>query len=367
MRMAWCRAALWAFVRRWAAYLLTGFGVLVIGMSGGVAATLATVQSLCAWTVLPLFHAVAEPAWTVPATLLQTSFGALLVWGMRPLLWPARWGAAERALPLARRELLASDCRVVPLGLLPFIVVCAIGARALIADQPAWLSPLRAGVALLVALVGSVVVGVGMLQWLRRRPVSPERRAIAGSAAGTGTAPRASVTSPITAFGWMRALLVWPLWRGPARRSGIALVLGTVLACMPAAAIVRWPAAAAWCIAAHAALSLAAVTRANGLLRFELAPLLPACAPLPVPARSIHAGRDAMALLPLGVSAAPLALACLAQPGVRPAVLAGYLLGCVAGTVFEVRAVPREAADKAGRWVFSLVVMIAFASEVMGE
>lgn len=366
MRMAWCRAALSAFVRRWAAYLLTGFGVLVIGMSGGVGATLGTVQSLCAWTVLPLFHAVAEPAWIVPATVVQAAAGGLLVWGMRPLLWPARWGAAERALPLARRELLVSDCRVVPMGLLPFFVVCAVGARALIADPPAWLLPLRAGAALTVALVGSVVIGVGMLQWLRRRPVSPARRAIVGSMVMNGVAPLGSGASPVAAFGWWRALLVWPLWRGPARRSGIALAVGTALACMPAAALVRWPAAAAWCIAAHASLSLVAVTRAHGLLRLELAPLLHACSPLPIPARSVRCVRDAMALVPLTVSAVPLALACLAQPGLRPAVLAGYLLVCVAGAVFEVRAVPREAADKAGRWVFSLVVMIAFASEVMG-
>lgn len=61
MRMRWCRAALRAFVRRWAVYLVVAAFVFVAGMPGGVGDAVTAVQGACAWLMLPLFHAVAEP------------------------------------------------------------------------------------------------------------------------------------------------------------------------------------------------------------------------------------------------------------------------------------------------------------------
>ena len=166
MRMRWCRSALWAFVRRWGVYLVGGAALFAAGMPGGPGDALSAVRGLCAWLVLPLFQAAAEPVWLVPAIALQALVGAGLVWGMRPLLWPAQWAMAERALPVARCETLLSDCRVVPLGLLPWALPCALGAHALLARDPTWLHPIRgrALFALCVALAGSIAWGVGMLQ-----------------------------------------------------------------------------------------------------------------------------------------------------------------------------------------------------------
>lgn len=47
MRMRWCRAALWAFVRRWVAYLAVGAVLLAAGMSGGPGNALSAVRYRC--------------------------------------------------------------------------------------------------------------------------------------------------------------------------------------------------------------------------------------------------------------------------------------------------------------------------------
>ncbi len=364
MRMRWCRLALWAFVRRWFAYLITGAGIVVIGMAGGVADAIATVQALCAWLVLPLFRAVNEPVWIVPAVVLQALVGAGLVWGMRPLLWPVRWAAAERALPLTRRELLMSDARVVPLGLLPWALPCAIGAQALIARHPGWLQPGRAVSALVVALLGSVALGVALLQWLRRphraRPIGVPRWS--ESAPLRPTWSRSSATVVRTA--WPSALMWLPLWRGPARRSGHALLLGSTLLCVPAAGVLRWPGAAPWCLAAYALVALLVVTRLASLLRLELTPLLQACTPLPLAMRPVARARNAAALLPLPVSGL-LLIASLPSSGVRPAVLSAYVVACLGSCALEAGLSTADPGSQSSRWLFCLVLMLALASEVM--
>ena len=363
MRMRWCRAALWAFVRRWAVYLMVGAVVFVAGMPGGVAGAITAVQGICAWLVLPLFQAVAEPAWIAPAIALQALVGAGLVWGMRPLLWPVRWAAAERALPIARRDALLSDCRVVPLGLLPWALPCVLGAHALIASHAAWLQPVRgrAVLALCVALAGSVALGAAMLQCLRRppRPTGVVRDASAA-------VPRRATTAsaPVARAGALRALLCWPLWRGPAKRSGHLLVAGSVALCAPAIALLRWPQAAGWWLAAYSIGALLVVTRLNGLGRLELAPLLIACAPLPLAQQPMQRGREALALTPLALSGA-LLLAALAHVGARPWVLLGYVIACIGSCVVEATSAPADAAAKASRWLFCVALMLALGSEVM--
>lgn len=361
MRMRWCRAALWAFVRRWAVYLVVGACVFAAGMPGGVADTVTAVQGVCAWLVLPLFHAVAEPAWIAPAIVLQSLVGAGLVWGMRPLLWPVRWAAAERALPIARRDALLSDCRVVPLGLLPWVLPCALGAHALIARDPVWLHPVRerAVLALGIALAGSVALGVGMLQWLRRPP-----RAVHEPTHPAARASRSARMPAIVRAGWLRALLWWPLWRGTARRSAHALVWGSLALCAPAFGLLRWPVASGWWLAAYALGALLVVTRLNGLARFELQPLLQACAPLPLAPRALQRAREALALAPLPLSGA-LLLACLPRADLRPAVLAGYALAVTASCAIEARAAPADAAAKVSRWLCCVALMLALGSEVV--
>jgi hypothetical protein len=360
MRMRWCRAALWAFVRRWAVYLVAGAAVLVAGMPGGLAGSITAVQGMCAWLVLPLFQAAAEPAWLAPAVALQALVGAGLVWGMRPLLWPLRWAAAERALPIARREALRSDCAVVPLGLLPWVLPCALGAHALLARDPAWLHAARgrAVLALCVALAGSIALGVTMLQWLRRPPRA--------SRAARARAVRAIAAAPfIVGAGWTRALLWWPLWRGVARRSGRVLAWASLALCVPAFGLLRWPAASGWWLAAYALGALIVVTRLNGLARLELQPILQASVPLPLAPRALERARAALALAPLLLSGGLLLCACLSRAELRPAVLAGYGFAVGASCAVEVRAAPADAAAKVSRWLFCVALMLALGSEVL--
>lgn len=367
MRMRWCRAALLAFLRRWGVYLVVGAAVVGGGSSGAVD----TVRALCAWLVLPLFRAASEPLWLAPAVLLQAILGAALIGGMRPLLWSARWAAAERALPILRRDTLFSDSGVVALGLLPLTLLYGIGAQALIERDPAWLHPAlgRALVALCVATAGSLMLGVSTLQLLRRPALRGWTRLLRWLAQANEPHPppshrRTVVTSPIAAAGWLRVLLWWPLWRGPAKRCGQALGWGQLVLCVPAIGLLWWTGLASWWLAAYAVLALLVVTRLNGLARLELDPLFRACAPLPLGLAPLQRGRELLALMPL-LPSGLLLLACLPRTGVRPLVFAAYALVCLVVCVVEVRAAPADAAAKSSRWLFCIALMLALASEVM--
>lgn len=371
--MRWCRAALWAFLQRWLSYFVAGAVVLVAGMSGDLGSAWSVLQALCAWLVLPLFLASAEPATLLfPAVLLQAVAGAGLVWGARPLLWPTRWALAERALPIARRDSLRSDAGVVALVLLPLGLLEALGAQALVASHPVWLLPLRAVLALGTATAGSVLLGVALLQALRRYQWDRPRIGRRSRAALEATAqsrrraePASSLASQSYRLQVLQALIWLPLRRGPARRSGRLLVAGSALLCTPALAMLRWPHDGAWWLSAHALIGLLVVTRLNGLLIGELTPLFRAMAHLPLAQGGLRRAREVLAILPWLVSIA-LLLACLPHAAVRGGVVAAYVLVCFGSCAAEIRTAPvADAARKSSRWLFCLVVMLAFASEVM--
>jgi hypothetical protein len=362
MRMRWCARALRAFLRRWGVHLLVA-SALAGGASSTAASAPATIEALCAWLVLPLFRAAAEPAWLVPAVVLQAMLGAALVWGMRALLWPVHWAAAERALPIARRDTLISDSVVVSLGLAPLVLLYGVGAEALIARDPAWLHPVmgRAAAGLAVSIFGSVMLGVGVLQGMRRAGLAPAPRP------ASDAVPRwraAGVMAPVRSAGWRRVLLWWPLWRGPAKRSGATLCAGLAILCLPSLGLLRWPQAGPWWLAAYAALGLLVVTRLNALTRLELTALLRSCAPLPLRTARLQCGRALLALVPL-LPSALLLLACLPLGAVRPPVLAAYVATCLASCAIEVFIMHADAASKSSRWLFCLVLLLALASEVM--
>ena len=367
MRMRWCRAALLAFMRRWGVYLVVGAMAAAAGSSGAVT----SVRALCAWLVLPLFRATAEPLLVVPAVLLQAMLGGALVWGMRAMLWPFRWAAAERALPIARLDTVLSDAVVVALGLSPLVLLYAVGAQTWIARDPAWLHPvlLRALIALCVAVVVSLALGAGVLQFLRRaapgRPRgAPGRPAPANEIGAPPRLGHAAASPALVDAGWLRVLLWWPLWRGPARRSGRALFWGSVALCAPSIGLLVWESAASWWLAAYAVLALLVTTRLSGLAGSELIDLMHACEPLPLSPRRLRRGRELLALAPLPLSSL-LMLACLPLAAVRPHVLAAYGLACFASCFVEVRSAPTDPAAKASRWLFCVALMLAFASEVM--
>ena len=390
MRLRWCGLALRQFVRRWGVYLVVAALLAGAGSNSPVAA----VAGLAGWLVLPLFTASSHGAWLLPALLLQALFGAALVWGARSLLWPAAWGEAERALPIDPWQCLRSDATVVAVALLPLGLLYAAGTGAVLAAHPAWLKPTqgRALAALVVAAIGSVVLGTALLQRLRRPrrsvlPPPPAGDAGDAVAAGSALAARAAVsavdavststaaaaphTGPVLQRGpwpWLWPLLLQPLWRGPARRTGQVLALGCVGLCMPGLALLRWPAAAPWCLAVLAMAALVVVTRARSLARDEFQPLFDACLVLPLQPAALQRACALLCLAPLLPAATAMGLGLAASASgtvtLRPLVLAAYALACLGSCVWEVLSTPAAAADKASRWIFSAVLCICLATEV---
>ncbi len=358
MRLRWCRVALVSFLRRWGIYLV----VLAAAVGAGATGAWQIISALAAWLVLPLFYAAGHSGWLIAAVALQALAGAALVWGLRALLWPPRWAEAERALPIHRRETRRSDAFVVLLALLPLLLLYIVGATTLLGHDPVWLRPNkgRAVLALVAAGAASIAAGVALLQSLRR--------AGSGRRSRLGTRITAQSLVPPNAIlrrlGWRSALLWLPLWRGPARRAGHGLWLGGAALCLPGLGLMAWSSAAGWWLAGFAALALLAATRVNALLRDELAPLLEACKVLPLSPARLHRARCGLPLLLL-LPGSALLLAGLPSTGVRPPVLAAYFAVCAASCAIEVFSSPADAAAKASRWLFSLVLCVALASEVM--
>ena len=360
MRLRWCGLALRAFIARWGAYVLvTGF-VLSAGASGWEQ----VLQAIAAALVLPLFSASRHGWLLLPATLAQALAGAAAVWGARSMLWPLHWAESERALPLSRGETIRSDLLVVLLVLTPLMLLYAAGAVSVLAHRPAWLRETqgRALAALALAAVSSLGLGAALLQW--------QRGYRAGAAAVRRDDDHAvpAVTGAGALSAW-HALILLPLWRGPARRTGVTLVSGSaalvLVAALPGA--LGWVAGWPWLLAAWAAIALLAATRINHLARLELSELLQACAVLPVDLRGLRRTGSALGLLPLLPGGAAVLTAIVISPpaGLRPAVLLAWALACVLACVIEIFAGPQPASDKAARWWFSLIVCACLASEVL--
>lgn len=353
MRRTWCRLALQAFLRRWGVYL----GVAALAFGAGSASPVAAVAALGAWTVIPLAHAAAHGAWLLPALLLQAGAGLALLAGARSLLWPPRWREAERALPLQPADVRRSDAFVVAVALLPWWLLQAGGGLALLAARPAWLMPVapRAAAAWVLAQALAWAVGVAGLGLWRRGPRAD------GVAKRVGQRPAPARRR----IGAWRALLWWPLWRGPARRSGRLLLTGGALLTLPAAAMAAQPQALGWGLAAESALALVVVSRLGVLLREELAPLLQAARSLPLRALALVRARQALGLAPLLPGALAVALALAAgSTALRPAVLAAWALASLGSCAWQAFASGRVESEQSARWLFSLALCLALASEV---
>ncbi len=347
MRLRWCRLALVQFLRRWGIYIVVA--ALVVG--AGANSPVHAVAGVAAWTVMPVFVAAARgPLWLLPAMAAQALLALVCVWGLRSLLWPPRWRDAEAALPIEPREQRRSDIVVVAFALLPIVLLQVAGTGAMLSGQRGAAGPVAA---LVFANGAALALGVAMLQRLRR----PLRGAVSKAAGAVRAAGRVR-------GGWVLALLLRPLWRGPARRSGRLLVLGSAGLAGPALALFVWPALLPWWLAAAALIALVLVTRLKTLSREEFAPMFEATAMLPLPAQHLERGRAALCLLPLGPAALALAPG-LARSALRPGVLAAYAVALCGACAVEVFSrPPREPSDKAARWLFSLVLCLALASEV---
>lgn len=365
MRLRWCRLALLDFLRRWGVYVAVA--VLVVG--AGTVSAVQIVLAAASWVVLPLFWAAAHGAWLVPALTAQALLGLGAVWALRPLLWPTAWAESERALPLPAAVTRSSDRRVVALALLPLFILEAIGAAVLIAHDPPWLHPVRgrAGVALAVAALASLALGVQRLQALRRAPraraARPAEARDVATYARRSTSTATALPSARPTLHWTRALLWLPLQRGAAPRSAHGLLLAIVALAAPAPLVIAWPALASWLLAAWALLALTAAARIDRLTRDELLPQFDACASLPLARRALDRARVALVLAPLPPLLALLAAA-LPSAGLRPGVLAAYALACLACAAVEVTLPPADPSAQSGRWMFMLVVCVCLASEV---
>ncbi len=360
MRLRWCGLALKTFIARWGAYVLvTGF-VLSAGASGWEQ----VLQAIAAALVLPLFSASQHGWLLVPAALTQALAGAAAAWGARSLLWPPHWADSERALPLSRSETARSDLLVVLLVLTPLMLLYVAGTASVLAHRPAWLRPTqgRALTALALAALASLGMGVALLQWQRGyRPVG--KAAHRNDVSAMPAVTRSSVLSP------SHALILLPLWRGPARRTGATLLGGSASLALTAAlpGILGWPAGWTWLLAAWATIALLAATRVNHLARLELNEMLQACSVLPVDLRRLQRAQPALALLPLlpGLAGVSIAMGVAPPAGLRPAVLLAWAVACVVACMIEVFSGRQTAVDKSARWWFSLIVCICLASEVL--
>ena len=370
MRLRWCRAALWAFLRRWGGYGAVGAVLLGAGSNSPID----SVGALAAWLVLPLFKAASRPAWLAAAVLVQAALGGWLVWAMRPLLWPVAWRAAERALPIPRRARLVSDATVVALGLLPLGVLYATGAATWWAHRPAWLMPWwpQALVGLVGVMLGSWGTGVAVLQALRRparqRQHGPSRRAAQAGEAISGPAMAGHPAARPTRT-WLchPAWVLWalPLWRGPARRTGWALRWGGLaLLALTAGLRLTPPPLTGWWLAGFALVALLVSSRADRLSRADYQPVSAACAVLPLAPQHLRRQRALRALLPALLGYAGLARA-LPWASLRAAVAWAYLLAGVGLCALEVINRPPDVAGQASRWWVSLVLLVALASEVL--
>jgi hypothetical protein len=355
MRMHWCRLALWAFAKRWAVYIVVAAAVL----SAGAVGFLTIVMAAAAWLVLPLFYAASQGLWLLPAVLAQALFGVAAVWGMRHVLWPPAWGEAERALPIAASDKWRSDVQVVLMALLPLLLLYAAGAAALLGQKPDWLRAVRgrAVLALCLACVASLMMGASLLQHLRLPPRARATRVVDTAVASPARRARG--------LQWAVALLWWPLWRGPARRTGQALWVGSLLLWLPALAITFTHLGMAWWLAGLALLALLVATRINHLAREELLPLLQASTMLPLRLHVAERLRASLGVWPV-VLALLLTTATLTfEAGWRPIVWAAFVIAVVTSVVVEVVTPPAAPDAKAARWLFSLVLCVCLASEVM--
>jgi len=360
MRLRWCLDALLRLLRRWAVYIVVGALVIGAGASGAWQA----ITAVAAWLVLPLFVSASHGAWLGAGIAMQGLAGGLVAVALSPLLWQRTWADAERALPIAPGLRLASDAAMVAMALAPLLLLCTVGAVTLLGHRPAWLLLYRdrAIAGLLAAVALSIALGTAFLQWQRRTGDRGARAEFSGVQRKRTSAADALHVSTLR---WPRALVWWPLWRGPARRTGLGLWLGTATLCVPALGLALITGFTGWWLAGFATLALVSSSVLDAVARKEFADLHEACRPLPIKPTSLGRMRASIALAPLlpGLATLPIALA-VSHVAVRPLVLAGYVVACIGSCALEVAATARDAQSKASRWLLVLIVAVALASEV---
>lgn len=348
LRVRYSAAALWALARRWGAFIAVFAAVL--GSYAGQA---------IGWPALPLFWAVSLPAWPGIALVIgHALIGTLLAWALREALLPQRWIEAERALPLPRGEAWAADAAVVALALTPLAGLHLASWISWRLHAPAWMHGLWLGsaMALLASLLLGGALGVLLLRWRRR----PRRGRGLLASEGSGT-QRPHVWS---------ALLLIPLWRGPARGLGLWLMGSAVVLLLCLQQAWQAPSQLRWWLAAYAFVALLAASRGLTLAERDLRGLADASLPLPLPPRAWHHARRLLALSPALLGWPMLAAMLLLGPWPL-APLAGplFLMAAVLAPVLTLYlpAAPGRQGDevRAARWLLFLTVWIVLATECL--
>jgi hypothetical protein len=354
-----CRQAARAFVARWGVYAL--IAALVAGAGADAASGAAAVAALAGWVVLPLFWCVSQGwAWGVPATLLQGALGAALLWGLRQIIWPECWAEAERALPLLPQDIRRADLRWLGMVALPWVLLMGTGAGVWLVTTPPWLKGHQAAAVLAWLMAMALMLALGVAMQAARRGAPPRRQ--------SARAPAPALTGHTGPVRVSRALLLWPLWRGPARRTAQTAAAGSALLLALAAFGLATPAWAPWWLAAQALCGQVLVSRLNLLSQLELGPLLQGCAPLPLAPQGLQRLRRVACLIPAGAAHGLMALALLLvvpSQQLRPAVLLAWWLCCSAAESMDIQMQHRDAGAKAARWLFMLVLSACIGSEVL--
>ncbi|MGH6648413.1 hypothetical protein [Aquabacterium sp.] len=357
VRARWCLAVIRALVKRWLAYI-----ILAIAMLGAFSVGATTsMAAMTAWTVLPVFKAASMPWWqALPCWMAQVLVGTAIVLAWRPVLWPEDWRSIEKAFPIRPGELWRSDVAMVTVALAPLFAVYLAGGLTWTVQAPPWLDHLgpRAWGLLISSMACSLGLGTFAVLLMRRppRPTSrgPEQTALAkrpSAELGTGA---------------LMALWVLPLQRGPAKRSGRLLVLhalGVLALCgLTAAANRRW---APWTLAAFTFAALSTTTRLRSVIDTELAPLHEACRPMPLSEAILRWQRRALSLLPasVGLLCLPIALH-VNETALRSGLAASFMAFSVLGHAWQAFHHSRRSRNQATSWMFTLVVLLALASEV---
>jgi hypothetical protein len=365
VRFAWCKAALVSLLRRWGIYVAAG--LLILGGSG------TAMMAMAAWSVAPLFQAARHSI--VQSSLLTLAYaliGGAIVLGLSPWLWPRTWAEAERALPIDKSDRRRSDLIVVMLGLTPVFTIYLLGTVIWFVQFPAWFQEVwtMAIVMLTVTMGLSVALGVAVLEW--RRKLLPN--STTGWRFGGGQRLSGFRTTPSHRLSTAMALVILPMFRGPAKRSGrfFAWTLATLMGCV--LALVAAPGLASWWLAAFAALAQVMVTRLNVVLAADIEPLHDACAALPISPSWLKFARRVAVMAPLVVGQLLLSAAIgLGNVNVKPSFFTAYMLVSLLCNLALVvaastKARPGAREDPAARvswWLVTLVLSIALASEVV--
>lgn len=345
MRLRYSAAALAALARRWGAFVAVTAALLA-----------GFIQQAIGGPMLPLLWACAQPPAPMLAAIAAHALpAAALAWALRDALLPGAWLQAERSLPLRRGPRHRADLLVIALAQLPLHTLYLLSWVGWRHAHPVWMQGLwgRAALAWLGSALLSALLALALLQWYRR----PARAGISVKRSTTPTRARAGV--------W-HALLMLPLWRGPARPVLLPLGLGAAL--LPACLALAWrvPAQADWCLAGYALVALLSASRAHALAQRCYAPLLAASAVLPLAPRAWARRLTALAAAP-ALLAWPMLLALLLRGPWRlaPIVAPLYLLAALALPLAALWAPRQRDEVRAARWLLCLVVWVVLATETL--